>query len=383
MKNIMKKGYSWTILLFVILYFFTIPSLTFAQNPTHIVKKGDTLWDICQQYYGDPNLWPKLWEMNPFITNPHLLQEGDVITLFEKEKESVKAVEPAPAPAPKEAPVAVVQEPVKEVKKEPIVMGIDISAFTEINAIGSLSFDNEKTWGYVFATEGKSLLSKGETAYVLFNEDKNIKIGDEFFIGNTSPLIKHPISGKDLGYIFNVKGKLVIKEQLGRGKQHNKFYDKKNVFSADISESYGPISINDTLMPYKSVSSCVLPVPNKQKANGNIIATKNQERLIHPNSIVYIDLGSNDEVKRGNVLNIVKTNITHDPDQNVFSIWDKNLILPDIFLGRLLIIECGPDISTALVLSASEPFSPGVYLNQLSWEETPDFIASIAACPIK
>ncbi|MFH1490667.1 MAG: LysM domain-containing protein, partial [Pseudomonadota bacterium] len=53
-----------------------------AQQLTHKVEKGDTLWSICEKYYGDADLWPKLWQMNPFITNPHFLNPGDVITLI-------------------------------------------------------------------------------------------------------------------------------------------------------------------------------------------------------------------------------------------------------------------------------------------------------------
>ena len=52
-----------------------------AQPLTHTVEKGDTLWDICEKYYGNEELWPKLWQMNPFITNPHLLKPGDVAVL--------------------------------------------------------------------------------------------------------------------------------------------------------------------------------------------------------------------------------------------------------------------------------------------------------------
>ena len=38
---------------------------------THVVKEGDTLWDITQAYYGDPYRWPEVWSYNPNITNPH------------------------------------------------------------------------------------------------------------------------------------------------------------------------------------------------------------------------------------------------------------------------------------------------------------------------
>ena len=62
-----------------------VPAMIGAQQLTHTVEKGDTLWSICEKYYGDPDLWPKLWQMNPFVTNPHFLKPGDVIVLLEKE----------------------------------------------------------------------------------------------------------------------------------------------------------------------------------------------------------------------------------------------------------------------------------------------------------
>ena len=77
----------WFILLFVavssffIALHFDTPAL--AETYTHIAKKGDTLWSICEKYYGDPELWPKLWQINPFVTNPHLLKPGDTIKLLE------------------------------------------------------------------------------------------------------------------------------------------------------------------------------------------------------------------------------------------------------------------------------------------------------------
>jgi len=379
MKNIIRKKNSGVILLFVILCFLIIPSLTFAQKLTHIVQKGDTLWDICEQYYGDSSLWPKLWEMNPFITNPHLLKEGDVIILFEKGpvKEEAKKVE-----IPEQKTPASVQ---KVEKIEP-VKGIDIAGLTEVNAIGTLYDDKIETWGSIFATDGdKIMLSKGETAYVIFDESRDIKIGDKFFIGKSSSLLKHPITKKDLGYTFNVMGILTIKERLGRAQKGDEYFEKNNVFQAVIDESYEPINIKDALMPYESVSTCILPVPINQKINANIVAVKKQQQLIDPNSIVYVDLGSNSGLKTGNVLNVVKQNIVPNPDtdESFFTWRSSKLILPDIFIGRIMIIKCGPDTSTAIVLSAVEPFSTGVYVKELSWDKMPDYLSSMTTCIIQ
>jgi hypothetical protein len=383
MKNIIRKKYSGIISLFVILAFLIIPSLTFAQKLTHIVQKGDTLWGICQKYYGDPNLWPKLWEMNQFITNPHLLKAGDVITLFEKPlvKEEVKEEEKKPE-IKEEKPVA---KPV-EIKPAPVPMGVDVGSATEINAIGFLSRDKIKHWGSVFASEGdKLMLSKGETAYVIFAEDKDIKIGDKYLIGVSSSSLDHPITGKHLGYAFNVHGVLTVEERLGRAEKHNIYFEKKNVFRATISESYRPVSIDDALMPYNPISSCMLPVSSDKKLVGNIVATKDGEALIHSNSIVYVDLGTNDGLKQGNILNIVKPNVVPDPnpDEKFFAIWKSKIILPDIFIGRIMIIECWSEYSTAIVLSAVDQFTTGAFIKELSWEKTPDFLSEIATCPVK
>ena len=42
----------------------------------YIVEGGDTLYDICDQLLDEPNYWPKLWSLNPFIKNPHFIYPG-------------------------------------------------------------------------------------------------------------------------------------------------------------------------------------------------------------------------------------------------------------------------------------------------------------------
>ena len=82
-KKTDRKWPFFIVFLIVFGFIITASPKIWAQTRTHVVVKGDTLWDICEKYYGDPELWPKLWEMNPFVTNPHLLKPGDVITLLE------------------------------------------------------------------------------------------------------------------------------------------------------------------------------------------------------------------------------------------------------------------------------------------------------------
>ncbi|MHB8138693.1 MAG: LysM peptidoglycan-binding domain-containing protein [Smithellaceae bacterium] len=43
----------------------------------HEVKKGDTLWKIAETYYGDGNLYKKIFEANrDILKNPDVIQIG-------------------------------------------------------------------------------------------------------------------------------------------------------------------------------------------------------------------------------------------------------------------------------------------------------------------
>ncbi len=43
------------------------------------VQKGDTLYGISKTFFGDPNFWPKIWSINSNLTNPHIIEKGNII----------------------------------------------------------------------------------------------------------------------------------------------------------------------------------------------------------------------------------------------------------------------------------------------------------------
>jgi hypothetical protein len=331
-----------------------------AQQNTHTVVKGDTLWDICEKYYGDPDLWPKLWQMNPFITNPHLLNEGDVITLLEREPikqpivEASKKVEEIPAPVKKTA------EP--EAKPEPTIQGIDVSDLTEIRAIGYLSREKIASWGKLFSSEsGKLMFSKGETTFVIFDESKTVNPGDEFYIFDTSRMLRHPVTGKKIGYTLAMHGRLVIKEPGG-------FKFEKGQSKAEVIETYRAVYIDNMVLPYNPVSACVKPVAMKKQLLGHIVTSKEQRKLIGVNSVVYLDKGLKDGVQRGNLFEVFKKNIV------------KKITLPDIVIGTLIVLESREETSVALVLSASENIEYGAYFRIISWDRKEEILSMMHPC---
>ncbi len=68
---------------------------------TYVVVKGDTLWDISALYLDSPWLWPRLWQINPDIDNPHLIYPGDKLSLVWKNGQPMLSLKPVVTLSPK------------------------------------------------------------------------------------------------------------------------------------------------------------------------------------------------------------------------------------------------------------------------------------------
>lgn len=371
----MRNKHRFHLAVFALFFGFSLmhSPLISAQSVTHVVQKGDTLWDLCELYYGDPNLWPKLWEMNPFITNPHLLKPGDVITLLEdvpirkSVEEEIAAVEPEK------------REPTKP-------KGINVSGLTNMNAIGYLSDIVAEPWGDIFASENnRMLLAPGDTLFVrLTIQNEKIRPGDEFTICRTSPLIKHPITGEEMGYVLSVRGRLLIEEAVGLTREEGVTVPKKNIYKARLLYITRNVTVGDLIMPYEPISPCVYPRSVTRSHLGHIVAAQDATSIIGTGTVVYIDQGLNQGVRRGDMFEVVRTHIVPDPDDQGFRLTKKaKLILPDIHIGVIIVLESRQKTATAVVISSKEEISIGNYIKGLSWVEPPEVLNKIASCPLE
>lgn len=48
---------------------------------SYTVRPGDSLWSIAQHFYGSGWDWRRIWDANPQITNPNLIDVGQVLTI--------------------------------------------------------------------------------------------------------------------------------------------------------------------------------------------------------------------------------------------------------------------------------------------------------------
>lgn len=291
----------WGLFLLMIIMF---PNISLAED-YYKVKRGDTPWGICGKCYGDPRLWPKLWQNNPQISNPNLIYPGQVLYLRE--------VPPC--------------ERTRQIKPKK-----DFIDFPKaIEAVGYLKPKPDPCVGQIFEAKesDKTLLGRGDRAFLQFNT-KLPNVDEKYFIYRTSE-VRHPETGK-IGYLHYILGVLKIErvyEKLAQGK---------------IIRSYDVVHVGDYLMPYYPTSMHIQMLKEKPHIEATIVANRENAAEIAWPYIVYIDAGTEKGIKIGHVLDVYRK----QPPP-----------LPLEYLGKLLIVYVTKNSATAYILKSIQPFHYG------------------------
>ncbi|TES91075.1 MAG: hypothetical protein E3J87_08605 [Candidatus Cloacimonadota bacterium] len=315
-----------TLSLVVIIIFILLTTIsTFSQGTgrIHIVRRGDTLWDLSAFYLHNPFLWPSIYQANKVkIKEPHWIypHQRFLIPPFVSKTQKVYI------------------KPKKE-ERVKTVEAIDIAApMVAVNLAfkgGYITRDKIEE-GYIVESEPKMKenLVQCNTIYIDLGEIDGVKVGDMFTIFRWGRSIKNPATGKNLGKIVNILGRLVVTEVT------------ENSSSCEITQSFDIINRYDKIMPYISVE-----IPLKSKLispevpiEGHLVAAKKEKQTIIPFDIVYIDLGELDGVSVGDYFEIVREGkVVSDPGPK------RKVKLPEIIAGGVQILRTLNETSTCYI----------------------------------
>ena len=73
-----------------------LPAFVVAQEipGTHTVVDGDTLWDLAQEFYGNPFDWRRIWDANQDqVVDPNLILPGQLLTIPDGQSEVSEVME--------------------------------------------------------------------------------------------------------------------------------------------------------------------------------------------------------------------------------------------------------------------------------------------------
>jgi hypothetical protein len=306
----------------------------------HVVRRGDTLWDICIYYFSDPWQWPKVWSWNGQITNPHWIYPGDLVRLLPK------GFLVAPPPEASLEPDA---QPTTQ-PTTPVV--VPPSPSTPVEArVRQLAFvDREGLDASMVITgslEDKELLADGDEVFVSYPKDEIPAVGSRYSIYAEDTAVARPGGGK-LGSYVHVLGELQITSVK---------LDK--LAQARIVASSGEIERGARVGPLRRIFKTVPPVANELDLQRTIVARLSRSELIGTGEVVFIDVGEDDGVKVGNRFYVVRRGDALPPADRTDLTGQDDRDFPARALGRVILIDVGKQISVGLVDRAVEEMGIG------------------------
>jgi hypothetical protein len=307
-----------------------------AVPPVHVVKKGDTLWDICKQYFGNPWQWPKVWSYNPGITNPHWIFPGDQVHLTSASSELPQTADmPAQAPSGKRARIA-------RLGGNGAIGG---------NAMRELGFVEEgelkAAATIVGSREEKMLLATGDQAYVEYPQDRPLHVGERYTVYKIEREVHHPVTKARIGYVVLIMGEVQV-DQITQGA----------IARSSIVDSNSAIERGYRVGPLARRWKNIEARKNGGQVEGYVVSALRPLDIIDSEEIVFVDKGQKEGVVDGNRFFVVRRGDGYKKLLSDESTSDDPRY-PKEVVAEVLVIEAHDHTSVGYISRANKEVHPG------------------------
>ena len=331
----------------------------------YTVKKGDTLWNLSKRFNNSAWRWPGVWSDNKQLKNPHLIYPGQKIKLFYRsDMDHLRRLAPVKVNTMENKKTAGSVAPVKisdttdSSSESSASINLPYYHYSKIGGIGFMTDKPSEAHGCVFKVKGldRIMIGTGNEVFIQELNKKSLIPGAKYFtykILDPSFIKKRTTSESKL-----FQRSKTVKTKVGY--QHYitgvvQITSKKSGYAVGtVIQSYRDISIKDFLIPYTNRSPDITLSASKEGLDGYIITSEEGEGQFGDDKVAFVDKGSDDGVKPGQMYNIFYPE--EKDSSELFG--GKKLFIPVDFASFIVLLTT-PHTSTVLITSANQGVSAG------------------------
>lgn len=342
------------------------PPTDFPAGATvYTIVPGDTLWDLAAQYYGDPYLWPQLWEQNRYILDAHWIYPGDPllidveVTSADEYTESVADVavpgagppaadDPyrgvltadaaAGAPLPLGAEADVYCSGFISTPEEDLPYALIGSEHGALRPYLGVSAGGDESWVFRSSVETTRYdLATGDVVYIDGGRVAGLQAGEILSVVQPEEMVRHPLQRRQLvGRYYDSLARLRVLSV------------QEDTAIGEILEACSPVNVGARMRAFTPepiplarptrMRPLNLPVAEEELVDApSIVYSEDRQVSLGQGSLVYIDRGEADDVLPGDVFTIYRRN---DPG------------LPPIVMGELAVLSVEDRTALARILES-------------------------------
>lgn len=357
-----------------------------ADAPTlYVVKRGDTLWDIAGLYLQHPWLWPRLWKLNPQVSNPHLIYPGDELHLqFDADGQPILSLTSQRVAASRSdtsqvqhnatvsTAIKLTPQVRRMAKADKAIPAVALAAIEPFLSEEQLVSEEElESLPYVLG--GKENVKNAVSGHLLYVQGE-LDLTQRYGIYRQGEVYEDPQSGDVLGYeaILMAEAKVLPSAMV----------DEQQISRIEVQKSRREVKQGDRLLPLpqQSVYPDFFQLRSPESVvSGVIVDSASEWREFAKGEIVLLNQGQNAQLQPGHLLGIFrqspsvvdfgdKPSYPEDSDKlqrilhEVVGSADE---MPTELVGQLMIVKVSEHSSFAMILRTEQPVRVGDLIGNL------------------